>query len=304
MTVLVPSYAEEPEVVSRHAVVGSAAGVPASARRAAARRPARARPTRPSRHDSRRPAPSPTQIEACPRRPRARFRRALDCDWEVDPPEPASTTPPACRARFSLRGPSEWLEHAWPTTRRSTTTSTSSSSSQVLRGLAAEFALTRRRTDAAARRRAQHFGRPAHVQLYRRLAWTFDAELATFERKTLRLALARGEQGDEPQRLHRAHGRRIRRRRDPGGHGAAPGRLRPKAADLVIPDSDYLLTLDADSMLLRDYCLRLVYLLEQPEQRARRGHPDAVLRRSAGRAPASSGSPARPPTSSTSCTRG
>ncbi|MCU1477467.1 MAG: glycosyltransferase [Subtercola sp.] len=37
------------------------------------------------------------------------------------------------------------------------------------------------------------------------------------------------------------------------------------APDLVIPDSEYLLTLDADSLLLRDYCLRLVYLLEQPE---------------------------------------
>jgi cellulose synthase (UDP-forming) len=37
------------------------------------------------------------------------------------------------------------------------------------------------------------------------------------------------------------------------------------AADLVVPDTTYLLTLDADSLLLRDYCVRLVYLLEQPE---------------------------------------
>jgi len=36
-------------------------------------------------------------------------------------------------------------------------------------------------------------------------------------------------------------------------------------ADLVIPDSDFLLTLDADSVLLREYCLRLVYLMKQPE---------------------------------------
>jgi cellulose synthase (UDP-forming) len=39
----------------------------------------------------------------------------------------------------------------------------------------------------------------------------------------------------------------------------------PESADLVVPDSTYLLTLDADSILLRDYCLRLVYLLEQPQ---------------------------------------
>ena len=36
-------------------------------------------------------------------------------------------------------------------------------------------------------------------------------------------------------------------------------------ADLVLPDTTYLLTLDADSLLLRDYCVRLVYLLEQAE---------------------------------------
>ncbi|MDO5745258.1 MAG: glycosyltransferase family 2 protein [Micrococcaceae bacterium] len=38
-------------------------------------------------------------------------------------------------------------------------------------------------------------------------------------------------------------------------------------ADLVleVPDSEYLLTLDADSLLLRDYCLRLVYYLESEE---------------------------------------
>ena len=36
-------------------------------------------------------------------------------------------------------------------------------------------------------------------------------------------------------------------------------------ADLVIDGPEYVLTLDADSQLLRDYCLRLVYFLEQPE---------------------------------------
>src|SRR5581483_2196257 len=33
---------------------------------------------------------------------------------------------------------------------------------------------------------------------------------------------------------------------------------------ISFPDSDFLLTLDADSILLRDYCLRLVYFLQQP----------------------------------------
>jgi hypothetical protein len=36
------------------------------------------------------------------------------------------------------------------------------------------------------------------------------------------------------------------------------------AAAFAVPDSRYLLTLDADSLLLKDYCLRLSYVLETP----------------------------------------
>jgi cellulose synthase/poly-beta-1,6-N-acetylglucosamine synthase-like glycosyltransferase len=43
----------------------------------------------------------------------------------------------------------------------------------------------------------------------------------------------------------------------------AAGSRRP--GDIEIPDSDFLLTLDADSILLREYCLRLTYFLQQPD---------------------------------------
>src|SRR6185436_5941513 len=33
--------------------------------------------------------------------------------------------------------------------------------------------------------------------------------------------------------------------------------------ELTVPDPDYVLTLDADSVLMPDYCLRLVHLMEQ-----------------------------------------
>jgi len=46
--------------------------------------------------------------------------------------------------------------------------------------------------------------------------------------------------------------------------GAVLISVKEKDADVIIPDSDFLLTLDADSILLRDYCLRLVYFLQQP----------------------------------------
>lgn len=38
-----------------------------------------------------------------------------------------------------------------------------------------------------------------------------------------------------------------------------------RSAEVVIENSDYVLTLDADSILLRDYCLRLVYFMQQKE---------------------------------------
>ena len=37
----------------------------------------------------------------------------------------------------------------------------------------------------------------------------------------------------------------------------------PGQAELTVPDPDYVLTLDADSVLLPEYCLRLVHLMEQ-----------------------------------------
>ena len=39
----------------------------------------------------------------------------------------------------------------------------------------------------------------------------------------------------------------------------------PEEADLVVPDADYILTIDADSVIMPEYCLRLVYLLEREE---------------------------------------
>ena len=38
---------------------------------------------------------------------------------------------------------------------------------------------------------------------------------------------------------------------------------RPDRRALYIPDPDYIVTLDADSVLLPEYCLRMVHLLEQ-----------------------------------------
>ena len=100
------------------------------------------------------------------------------------------------------------------------------------------------------------------LQLYRRLAWTFRAELTTFERK---LYASLSQEANKAMNLNSyigLMGGTFRCEQTPGGtlltRAGASG-------ELVVPDSDYVLTLDADSVLLREYCLRLVHFLEQPE---------------------------------------
>lgn len=56
-----------------------------------------------------------------------------------------------------------------------------------------------------------------------------------------------------------------RYREQAGVGGVALERVDEGPADLDVPQSDYVLTLDADSMLLPGYCMRLIHALEQPE---------------------------------------
>ncbi|WP_083527930.1 glycosyltransferase family 2 protein [Curtobacterium ammoniigenes] len=139
---------------------------------------------------------------------------------------------------------------------------------QVLIALADELRLTADALEAAIADAGDEpfTAVPSHriVELQRRLAWTFTAELTTFERKRY---ASLSHEANKAMNLNSYIGLL-------GGsyvyEDSAEGIiLRPvsdqKVADLVIPASDYILTLDADSILLRDYCLRLVYFLEQPE---------------------------------------
>ena len=98
-------------------------------------------------------------------------------------------------------------------------------------------------------------------QLCRRLVWTFEADVTSFERKkyahlphdankAMNLNAYLGLMGRRVQQIETQLGIVLR-------DSDAPDALE-------IPDSDYVLTLDADSVLLREYCLRLVHQLELP----------------------------------------
>ena len=103
------------------------------------------------------------------------------------------------------------------------------------------------------------------LELHRRLVWTFRTEVSAFARK------AYVNLSHEPNKAMNLNsyiglaGSAYREEETPAGIRLVPAGSGHR--DLVVPDPDYLLTLDADSVLLPEYCLRLVYLMEQRENR-------------------------------------
>lgn len=100
--------------------------------------------------------------------------------------------------------------------------------------------------------------------LYRRLAMIFHAQLSSFERKQY---VSLSHEPNKAMNLNSYIGLMG------GAYREVPTPAGPRLArtegapDLEVPDPDYVLTLDADSVLLPEYCARMVYLLEQPENR-------------------------------------
>jgi cellulose synthase/poly-beta-1,6-N-acetylglucosamine synthase-like glycosyltransferase/chitodextrinase len=100
------------------------------------------------------------------------------------------------------------------------------------------------------------------LRLYRRLVWTFSARLTSFERKRY-VSLSH-----EPNKAMNLNsymglmGHTYREVQTAGGAALVPAR---PGEGLEVTDPDYVVTLDADSVLLPEYCLRLVHLLEQQQ---------------------------------------
>ena len=106
-------------------------------------------------------------------------------------------------------------------------------------------------------------GRNRMLQLYNRLVWTFDARITAFERKRY---LSLSNEPNKAMNLNSYIGLMGTTNvvvEDFGGQ-----RLRPANSGetgIEVPDADFVLTLDADSMLLPEYCMRLVYFLTREE---------------------------------------
>ena len=136
-------------------------------------------------------------------------------------------------------------------------------SDQVIRGLATELSLVSDALMASYDEGAQ-LPRERLSQLYRRLSWTFDADIDVFERKKYASLSHESNKAMNLNSYIGLMGSAYQEQATPDGP-ILVATSKPRAGDIVIPDSDFLLTLDADSILLRDYCLRLVYFLEQPD---------------------------------------
>lgn len=133
---------------------------------------------------------------------------------------------------------------------------------QVLRGLARDL----RQTEEALNDAVNQHGSISPeriIQLYNRLVWIFTVKGWSFERKQY---VSLSQEGNKAMNLNSFIGLMGHRvKREETADGVILRDVRPgEVPDFVMRDSEYVLTLDADSMLLRDYCLRLVYQLEQP----------------------------------------
>ncbi len=102
------------------------------------------------------------------------------------------------------------------------------------------------------------------AQLCQRLVWIFKVELEIFERKRY---VSLSHETNKAMNLNSYIGLMggiYRQEKTPEGIILMPIKKLNKKSDININNSEFILTLDADSILLRDYCLRLVYLLQQP----------------------------------------
>src|SRR3954468_5007339 len=101
------------------------------------------------------------------------------------------------------------------------------------------------------------------VELYLRLVRIFSVRMDNFERKLYANLPHEANKAMNLNSYISLMGQRWRRE-DAAGDVVLRPADEPQADDLDIPGTAYILTLDADSLLLRDYCLRLVYFLESP----------------------------------------
>jgi cellulose synthase/poly-beta-1,6-N-acetylglucosamine synthase-like glycosyltransferase len=133
----------------------------------------------------------------------------------------------------------------------------------ILGKLSADLAVIGRALRTAADDEPEKLDAGRLAQLYRRLAWTFRCEVSSFQRKRFASLSAEPNKAMNLNSYIGLMGGAYREVQTPAGfYLVAAGDEEP---DLVVPESEYVLTIDADSVIMPEYCLRLVHLMEREE---------------------------------------
>lgn len=133
---------------------------------------------------------------------------------------------------------------------------------QVLRALADELELTAKALAVSLEENVT-VSRIRALEFSNRLAWIFTSKLEVFERKRFASLSHEANKAMNINAYIGLMGGSYKKRQTPEGTILIPAGSHEKA-DMIVEESDFILTLDADSVLLRDYCLRLVYFAQEP----------------------------------------
>jgi cellulose synthase/poly-beta-1,6-N-acetylglucosamine synthase-like glycosyltransferase len=136
-------------------------------------------------------------------------------------------------------------------------------SEQVLRELSNDLSLVADALAASYKEGVLLSKERVHL-LYNRLVWIFNVEVEVFERKQYASLSHEANKAMNLNAYIGIMGKSFREEITPDGKVLVEVNKKT-AGSITIPDSEFLLTLDADSILLRDYCLRLIYFLQQPD---------------------------------------
>ncbi len=262
LTVLVPSYAEEPSVV--RATLWSAALQEYPSMRVVLLLDNPPHPTDPTEisklAESRGIADEIATAMAVPER---RFREAMELfEREINAGSGEVSGDAVRRLAAHYRWAARWLSSQAYSDGALDHVATFFAT-EVVGGLADEFTLFATALDASAWDELAPTPKRM-LELHRRLVWVFTAEMDTFERKAF---TSLSHEANKAMNLNAYIGLMGRsfRREDDRTSSVLWEVDDPSQANFSVPDSEYLLTLDADSLLLKDYCLRLIYFLEQSE---------------------------------------
>jgi cellulose synthase/poly-beta-1,6-N-acetylglucosamine synthase-like glycosyltransferase len=204
----------------------------------------------------------PAEVERLLSEPRRRFDRALGgFEVSVDPSLP--TTPDQVHAlagEYEYAG--SWI-HSLSDQYHVSDHNEAFFATHVLGKLATDLTVIGRALRTAADSEPEKIDAARMAQLYRRLAWTFRAEVSSFQRKRFASLSAEPNKAMNLNSYIGLMGGAYREVLTPAGLNLVPAGDEPP--DLVVPESDYVLTIDADSVIMPEYCLRLVHLLEREE---------------------------------------